>query len=1030
MFRIKNILVTFIFVINILFQNITLYADVENYITDDISDENIILLKNKYEKELNNFKTKNIEHTLSVEQRMNLTKYIGEDITVYLYFDDDELHKYYNVFRPLYLVFDIFSKQTGLSFDLQRVDVDQNIPIEKQLKSLTEPNLCLDIIISNDLALFDLNNPDVTVTSPFLFEELYAVSNSGFFQDKSQEDIVISYDASTFSLQSNIDTESFNFVSNSPKEANIGLSNGDIDLFYSTTANLPTVTKNSENLYQYASISQTVPNLTYALYGVSAKQDYSDLIDILDSCITDAFILTITSHLDTYTDYIKNYSFYQSLTSTEQDYIKNHNSISVYYNEIKNLLYQENNEFKGLLVDIFNQISFLTGLDIEYIMPEELYINDSNIDMTESINIISLYTSLVTTEIFNSIDPTLSNSYSATPTIFNHSMEILKNGNSPDITKITELIFTNNGTTNSFLLNTEKFIENNSLNNKNLTIYDSEQDLINALISGEIDYAFVPPGTLAYYSNQTNNLLSSAYHKQSLLNIPTNEWQFLLHDETDVATLTSIISKAIVTLDYAELNNEWLPSQYEYTLYNDIKTKNNFISFIMILVLFASITIILHFYTTHKRNIKKLLYVTNYNALTGLKNLKSFEKDMPKYKTGSFAILHIKNMKQANQTYGMPKMDMLINYYAESLVNKFGQENVYRVSGSNFYIYYNPNFNSKENYEEIAIYDLIENIYSDLGNGIYINNRHYDIESIVVGVNLTTFYNIERNYPRYLEDLIEECKNNNTNFAELDEKNFNTLGEKEIIKKMLHKINNSNILPYYQPFVDTKTKKVKGCEVLARLLIDDEIIPAYKFIKIADTIGVLCDIDRMLLEKTIALRSELLSNGYITTDFYFSINFSAQFLRKLTTEYLYEITRRFNIRSLNFLQIEILEEALTQEEIEKIKRIIREFNLNTAIDDFSTGHSTISRLNNFQFDVIKMDRSLLPINLTDLDKQIYLSLLAMISNFSLDIVVEGVETEEHVQFLETTNVKTLQGFFFAKPMCKNDFINYVITKNI
>lgn len=1024
MFILKHTLFNFIFIIAILSNTITAFGSSISTNKSLLALENN--LKNEYEENLQNYKIAKLQNTFSVEQRMNINKYTNFDIPVYMYIDDDEQLKHYNTYSPINLAFDLFEKQTGLSFNLQCIEVDPSIAIEKQLKSIQDNSLCLDIVVSNNLSLFDLNNPEVVVTSPIIFEELYILFNPQNINNKSQEDLAISYDSSTFSLQSNTDTEDFNLISKSPQDANTAITNEQIDLFYSTTSNLPSVTRNSKTLYQYASISQYIPNLTYALYGISTNNKYTDLIDILETCITNNFVTSINNQLEAYREYIKIYTFFQSLTEAEKEYIATNDFITIYYNESKNLLYNDdidnsNNKYQGLLVDIFNQISTLTNFEIKYIMPEDLYIKNSSIKEDSPINLLTLYNNLVMNKLFSTAHNTHSG-YAQTPTLFNYNLEILKNNNLPDITKTTDLIFSKNGTTLSFLLNTEEFIKANNLSLNNLTIYDTEYDLIQALSYGEIDYAFVAPGTTTYYSNDTTNHLSSAYHNQSCLDFPTYEWKFLVHDINDVSTLNSIISKAIMTIDYTSLTTKWLPSQYEYTLYNKINNQNVILASFIVFLVFISITILFHFYTAHKSYVAKLLNTTSHDSLTGLRNLKCFEKNMTNYTKGNFIIAKIKNIKQANQIYGIPKIDTLIKEYANFLVSSYGEENVYRISGASFYIYISDNTNIKS---------LVKNLDSNLKNGFCVENKHYDIETIIVGTNITSFYNIEKNYITYLKYLIDDCKSKkNKRYAILDESTFKNLIDKQIIRTSLLKITKDNIFPYYQPFIDNKTKKVKGCEVLARLSIDGKIVPAYNFIDIADTLGVLKDIDKMILEQTIALRLELLSKGLIDSDFYFSINFSAQFIRKLTIEELYEITRRFNIRSLNFLQIEILEEALTEYEIEKTKRIISEFKLHTAIDDFSTGHSTISRLTSFNFDAIKMDKSLLPINLTELDKQIYISLLTMISNFSLSIVVEGVETIEHVQFLEKTDVSTLQGYFFSKPMPKDEFVNYIVSHNI
>ncbi len=998
----------------------------KNLINSKKNAESVTALKKYYSSNISVFKVEKPKTIFNEQELATIEKYRNQVIPIYYYINDDSFNSEYNEYHTIRLAVELLKKQTGLNFELVTVEVDPTKPIDEQLKTRKSTEVCLDVIKSNNLALADERFPEIIVSRPVFNDSLFIITNQSRGSYEINIGDTIGYDMSTFSYQTeDMNSTNTQAKSMSPNEANKQLKNDVIDFYFATSSmNLPTVMHDSYYMYTENQNQPAIKNAVASLNGLTTNVQNEDLMNVVNKALTDNLVAQVEKYNQYYIAYIKETSFYNSLTKEEIEFLQNTEELSIVYNDSKNILHYEGETYVGLIPDIMTQLTSLTGIVPVYTEPTTLnYVDGKFASSAKDVNIIALYTTQVAEELKNDFN-TSSNkeTYSSLFSTFTHQMEVVKYYQTPDITSLNQLKFSVLGTSSSFLENTKQFLETNNITDEYLIVYDTKEELLAALQDGSIDYAFVTPGTTKYYANLTEYGIATAHIKQSVINTPTDNWTFLVHSNTDVAALNSIISKTIASMDGHQLFEKWFTTKPEYEVYNKLKQTNEFLLYFSAILIVFALTIITHFNNTRQRNFRKVNKAVNYDNLTKLKNGNLFKDENSNIDEGIFIVGQFSKLRYATQMYGTAKADQIVLEQIKILKELCGEENIYRITANKFYIVLDE--------AEAEITNLTKKIYNKISEGVVIDGYPYQLGWIMASSPISLFKN---NFKEVISTTNMSCENCEYNgkykYIVVDEKEYAAIAENTEIKNSLKIITPNNVYPYYQPFLDAETLKVKGCEVLARLIINDEIIPAYKFISEAEKLGTLGDIDEMLLEKTIALRSDLLVKGIIDSNFYFSVNLSAQYLKKMTSDDLYTLARRFNLKSFDFLQIEILEEELSKDEIVKIKRIIREFNLRTAIDDFSTGHSTIARLNNFNFDVVKMDRSLLPINFTELDKQIYLSLISMVSGFSNEIVVEGVETEEHVAFLQKTSVSTLQGFYFAKPMASNHFVEYILTTN-
>jgi sensor c-di-GMP phosphodiesterase-like protein len=146
-----------------------------------------------------------------------------------------------------------------------------------------------------------------------------------------------------------------------------------------------------------------------------------------------------------------------------------------------------------------------------------------------------------------------------------------------------------------------------------------------------------------------------------------------------------------------------------------------------------------------------------------------------------------------------------------------------------------------------------------------------------------------------------------------------------------------------------------------------------------------------------------------------------------------ELTRSLAAAKLppGAIKLEITERALVNSET--ARSLIRKFRSRghqVAVDDFGTGYSSLSYLQSFELDVLKIDKSFVDaIGRQAATSQVIVHVIEMAKSLGLDIVAEGVETQEQAEWLIEHGVLFAQGFLFSKPLPAGDFIEFFRTRH-
>lgn len=226
----------------------------------------------------------------------------------------------------------------------------------------------------------------------------------------------------------------------------------------------------------------------------------------------------------------------------------------------------------------------------------------------------------------------------------------------------------------------------------------------------------------------------------------------------------------------------------------------------------------------------------------------------------------------------------------------------------------------------------------------------------------------------------------------------------------------------YQPIVNIQSNKIEGFEALVRWEKEEgsEIQPS-EFIPMAEDTGLILPMGNWILRTACRQAKEWVDAGY--PDITVAVNFSArQFVNQDLAKQVGKVLHEESLHPRN-LKIEITESTAMHEMERTIETLtsLTGMGLQISIDDFGTGYSSLSYLKRYPIDTLKIDRSFVKDIPGDLeDMAITRTIISMANNLHLKIIAEGVETSEQLEFLRLEGCEQVQGFYFSKPLGKEE----------
>ena len=403
----------------------------------------------------------------------------------------------------------------------------------------------------------------------------------------------------------------------------------------------------------------------------------------------------------------------------------------------------------------------------------------------------------------------------------------------------------------------------------------------------------------------------------------------------------------------------------------------------------------------------------------------SFKDERPDI---ALLFIDLDGFKQINDNYGHHAGDQLLVAVAKRLkktlrtgdsVNYGADKLLARLGGDEFTVLL-KNIRDRYAAEQVAqrILDAFTHTFS-------IDNREFligaSIGIAVASENSESAVDLLRNADTAMYEAKKEGKNTYRFFSKTAAlKSLRVIEMKEALRKA---INHNELELAYQPQICTKTREMVSCEALVRWNQPGKgWIPPDVFIPIAEESGLILSLSRWVLLEACHQIKQWQLMGYPISTVWVNIScvqLAKEDMHKVIMDCLLE-----SGLSAEFLAIEVTESSIMQgpDSLRQLEKLQLD-GIKVALDDFGTGYSSLSALRGLPIDKLKIDKSFI----TDLNsgvdgEAIVAAIIAMAHQLNLQVVAEGVETAEELDFLEQKEVEIIQGYYFSKPLLSDSFM--------
>ena len=412
--------------------------------------------------------------------------------------------------------------------------------------------------------------------------------------------------------------------------------------------------------------------------------------------------------------------------------------------------------------------------------------------------------------------------------------------------------------------------------------------------------------------------------------------------------------------------------------------------------------------------------ISNFRSLYGF--LEDLQSAQWKGESIQIMLLGINEFSRLNDIYGYTFGNRVLQEFAKMIdTEAHGMGEWYRMDGTKFAIVCKKSSvdDLKNLYKRIQ-YNSIHDFMVD-GNRIVLSFVAGAINLDSLEVSAETVYSCLR-FAYY------ESKNNH--LGELFVLKNNVNDDKRFAIERINVIRNSIVnncegfFLCYQPIVDATTEKIIGAEALIRWKNDEYgVVPPVQFVDVLEQDNLFPELGKWILRTALVDAKKFLARypGFIV-----NVNLSYTQLEKSDfVEDVLAILDEVNFPPQN-LCLEITERCrlLDMGLLKDIFTRLRKHGIKVALDDFGTGFSSIGVLRELPVTTVKIDRSfVMNIEKNNSDQNTVRFISELADSFSSSVTAEGIETPEMREFLLRFKIKSLQGFYYSKPLPMDEFMD-------
>jgi len=423
-----------------------------------------------------------------------------------------------------------------------------------------------------------------------------------------------------------------------------------------------------------------------------------------------------------------------------------------------------------------------------------------------------------------------------------------------------------------------------------------------------------------------------------------------------------------------------------------------------------------------------LYHLAHYDQLTGLPNRLLFKDRLShalaqanrNESLGALFFLDLDRFKIINDTHGHPVGDKVLQAVSNRLMDCLrNTDTVARLCGDEFTVIL-------EDISDINTAIIVANkVLDSLKQPINIENNEL-IMSASIGISLFPFHNDdnENTLIKKADAAMYFAKSRGRNNYQFYSPEMDTTTHERISieNNLRYAIERNELKLYYQPQVELKSGNIIGAEALLRWHHPEMgLISPADFIPIAEDTGMILAIGEQVLRTACKQAKDWQNNGL--PNIKIAVNLSARQIRSDLPDLVYSILQETELEPC-YLELELTENILLEniEETIKILSELNELGIEASIDDFGTGYSSLSYLQRLPIKTLKIDRSFLNDVQNKFDNApIITTIIGMAHNLNLNVIAEGMETCEQLEFLRYNNCDHSQGYYFSKPCPPDEF---------
>lgn len=436
--------------------------------------------------------------------------------------------------------------------------------------------------------------------------------------------------------------------------------------------------------------------------------------------------------------------------------------------------------------------------------------------------------------------------------------------------------------------------------------------------------------------------------------------------------------------------------------------------------LLLSMSIFLSYAIRHRNHVDMLHRLSYHDLLTNALNRNAFMDVLSQFSPGQYAsagiiYIDINGMKEINDFYGHHQGDKILITTVAKVFNLFKPDELFRIGGDEFVII-TYDLTETDFYEK---FNLLRNIFCEKTNlpfsiatGSCWVKSPSDLNSLLQQADSAMYTDKKKFY--YGKEKTSRYRHNLDDILNLA--NYSALQEA---------LTAGQFCIYFQPKISLDTEEFIGSEALIRYINQaGEIIAPNNFIPILEEARLIKMLDLYVFEevcKQINIWKERKMRVKPV-----SINLSRSTLSyHFLADQLLALITKHNI-DISLLELEVTETAevdnqlVFSQALEKLK----EYGFSISIDDFGVRNASLSLFTTINFDILKLDRSLVKTLAQNQKARILIRSLAVIcSDLGIKLIAEGVETLEQLDILKELRCNEVQGYLFSKPLPLNDFEN-------